>query len=782
MEYLPNLQSLILSQLPFFDHGSLVALGSPGNYAGQSYADTQAVYDLRLLRADREPNTTSFGLAQALVHFPKLIYLDLSYTTPARDPTVLSRLSRLPDLQVLKLRGIGLRDSGAEILAHSIRRRVRLLDLRHNMLTDIALRCLIQECFLPADVSTDPLYQAYRSTESEWARLVGSLPDFFVPDSLRSQFLDDHLLWHLTRPFNGRSIMEDLPHVGITHLYVSENNISVEGLGSLLSTKRLHVLDGGTVDTADAIKKRNERAPGGDSQFVTTMRFPGAEKLIPILKSEMTQDLTYLRVHHAAITENPSEKELSMADLLPELPSNDPDQETQDVELDASGAQISELPAEVHSIYELPDTSISITPAAQELPAEEINAHRLDPGDMEPVLNATGSGLSASSPVSPLGLLSPVSHIVREHVGSDLPEPVSPLTPSPVQPRDEQIQQFLAKRPRPSRLPQRTGGLRDYSFLHPCNISHIRTLILTDIPSSVPASSSVIPSLTRFISACADESFLASLQAQSDYSLPPGWQRLNAEQQHAKRLFSLECIELEITPVAKPARLKKLTPWTPHSYQNPGASKSSTGDMDSENLWAAAMNDFSFFGEDECGIPESEGQKNFPTPLLDEKVVLSPADDEPQQQQQHSLHARDSTRSRPISGSHLTTQPPSRAGTPSIKSPVGSVSPQQQQQQQQHHQRPVEATPAPEPELDVVQELAAFRRAKRTAYNDLLQKERMQRFSSGGPEARRPSAVPPFVEGYWKGQVKIVRNPVPTQKSGMVDLYGNYFEKGYLYP
>jgi pectate lyase len=39
-----------------------------------------------------------------------------------------------------------------------------------------------------------------------------------------------------------------------------------------------------------------------------------------------------------------------------------------------------------------------------------------------------------------------------------------------------------------------------------------------------------------------------------------------------------------------------------------------------------------------------------------------------------------------------------------------------------------------------------------------------------------------FVEGHWKGELKVVRNPMPKVRSGVVDMYGNYFEKGYLYP
>src|SRR5690606_31783351 len=105
-----------------------------------------------LLIADGEPNTTSVGLATVLSRLPRLMYLDLSYTSPARDPTVLSTLAGLQDLQILKLRGINLKDSHVEFLANAIGYRVRVLDLRNNMLTDMAVRSLMEACFLPRDL------------------------------------------------------------------------------------------------------------------------------------------------------------------------------------------------------------------------------------------------------------------------------------------------------------------------------------------------------------------------------------------------------------------------------------------------------------------------------------------------------------------------------------------------------------------------------------------------------------------------------------------------------
>jgi hypothetical protein len=89
--------------------------------------------------------------------------------------------------------------------------------------------------------------------------------------------------------------------------------------------------------------------------------------------------------------------------------------------------------------------------------------------------------------------------------------------------------------------------------------------------------------------------------------------------------------------------------------------------------------------------------------------------------------------------------------------------------------------------LDLVAELAAFRREKKAEYEQVVRRERGRRSttSSGVSSLLTPSShisLANFVEGHWKGEVKIVRNPMPQMRTGMVDMYGNYFEKGYLYP
>ena len=226
LEYLPCLQCLMVSRLPFFDHNAMVALRE---------LPRSTEYNVRLLLADHEPNTTSAGLAETILRFPRLIYLDLSYTTSARDQSVLSALSQLENLQILKLRGIGLRDADAQFLANAIGTRTRFLDVRNNLLTDMAVRSLLQASFTPANRAPQTNYQ---SRQLEY---------------LQSPDLDEQYLKLLAQPGSSQSWIEDLPYAGITHLYIANNPITVEGVASLLASSRLHALDVGTVNTADVV-------------------------------------------------------------------------------------------------------------------------------------------------------------------------------------------------------------------------------------------------------------------------------------------------------------------------------------------------------------------------------------------------------------------------------------------------------------------------------------------------------------------------------------------------
>ena len=867
LEYLPNLQSLVVSKLPFFDHQSLLALRHSSTTRRLSIDDSEdeiPLYGLKLLLAVREPNATSVSLAEALRHFPQLVYLDLSYTTPAKDASVLATLSNLYDLQVLKLRGVGLRDGEAEVLANAIGPRVRLLDISENMLTDMAVRSLLQACFLPADRHLNAGRANGRQVE-DWPIGIAPGPDFLSLDSLRSEQLDQELLKQLTSPLTGRLAFEDIPHRGLTHLYIADNNLSVEGLSSLLKTTRLHVLDGGTVDTVKTIARTiSLSSPTG---YRDETSFPGAEKLIPILSTYASNNLTYLRLDHAVITQKPHSRDVpSPTSSIAELPTpitsaaELPPEERIVFEAPASARYAVEMPSEREPVFELPADSafpryelagdcihFALSPPIGEAPMPSLTAseERLKPvrgdgafapevvvngdghlsgedsSDEEIILNASGTGMTArKAPTAPNPTPSKAVQPISTSSQAVTANPVDRSKQTlPSTRRIARMETILRKRPVAIFTQAEPNGSNSTTFtpqrlqsveFHPSTLPHLRTLILTNVPASVPQSSPVIPALSKLISACADEAQLALLRAKTNYSLPPGRSRQAAEVHHARSLFALSLIVLEIAPIqsevkSSVARFGTLKGWQ-HLRQRISMSKSSTGDHDSENLWSAAENDFSFFGEegeeqDECGIYQHDPEKYFPTAHLDDKILVSHEDlRSGNSQAPSSPHGSlrsfengstlmrsptllQSPRNLPLGRNRRSSSSTSGRDRESIMAEVAGSIPTSNPVA--HPQTPVKPD---EPVLDVVAELAKFRREKKAEYEAALLQWRitnnphrtMTGVVANGTAADEKDV--PFVEGHWKGEIKVVRNAAPKGRTGVVDVYGNYFEKGYLYP
>ncbi|EXJ73741.1 uncharacterized protein A1O5_03503 [Cladophialophora psammophila CBS 110553] len=953
LEFLPNLQSLIVTKLPFFDHHSLNALRSTsaGRRLSTEEAEIFPTYGLKLLLASSEPNTTSSALANALPRFPSLVYLDLSYTSPARDAAVLIALSYLPDLQVLKLRGVGLKDGEAEVLANAIGIRVRLLDLRDNLLTDMAVRSLMQACFLPPDA----VQSRYLNVE-DWPVGMAPGPDFFSLDTLRSEDLDHELLKQLTRPLTGRLAFEDIPHRGLTHLYISGNRLSVEGLSSLLKSERLHILDGGSVDTVKTIARTQSlSSPTG---YIDEVRFPGAEKLIPVLARSASKNLTYLRIDHTLVTAkfDPGPAVVKPKASSVELAGSEP----LSAELPARERQIAEAPAPAHyaveipvpdQIFELDATPappraeligdviyFALSPPIGEKPevaspvvenhspirgegpyAPEVvnggidDAEKEDPATVtdSEVSDETGTHSTTRSILSPVSPMTPHPNnmifqpLVPPPTPKTKPAPTSAPTksetptpspaPAPVpQPnaslsttpaalhhRQSRIEALLAKRPTGLSMkmtgpgsPIPTITVQNLTSLHPAVLPNLRTLILTDVPTTVPKSSPVVPALKAFISACADEAALARLLARTDYSLPPGRARHIAELEHARSLFALRTIILEMEDPSNPNAGEQRR-WQ-HSRQRISMSKSSTGDRDSENLWSAAENDFSFFGEAgeeqaECGIYQHDPEKYFPTAHFDDKILLGPEENTPESGSSSphgSFHGHGtlSPFSMNYGGSHGTLRSPRnlplgrnrRSSNESQRNgtvrnflaemqgaPVSPMlvntrlRPQSRDSMLPPTSNPVQQQEE-EPKVDVVAEVAAWRRERKKAYEGELARYRFSR-GGGGPgrsngltnqshglsssaprgygygfdhgagpgslayahaptngnaSAKLGNQTPSgnsthgevndldmkFIEGHWKGEIKVIRNATPKGRTGVVDMYGNYFEKGYLYP
>ncbi|KAL4868831.1 hypothetical protein BDV12DRAFT_169124 [Aspergillus spectabilis] len=762
-EYLPCLQSLIVSELPFFDHSAMMALrGTASNGV------STRTYNVRLLVAEREPNTTSQGLAETLIRFPELIYLDLSYTTSAKDQTVLSALSQLERLQVLKLRGLGLKDIDAQFLANAVGQRVRLLDLRDNKLTDIAVQSL-QACFLP------PGHAAYAQGPHSRTLPVSNSVNPFSPEFPRSKFLrspviDEEFRKALTRPLTGRSWVEDLPNVGITHFYIADNQLSVEGVASLIATAQLHVLDVGTVNTANHIDRGVHEAEH--------QAHSSAEKLIPIIGTAAKEKLTYLRAHHSICTSTAKdETSPSSDDFLPELPADNGTAGFS--ELDTTTAQIHELSADTAPVFELQGS----TPRAQSpatLRHEEHSEKSPEPSLNRPPVPRRGSAFAPEV----LYDEKEVDHTASADSVFSPSESYPILSSSPIalcsspvsieDPRARRVQELLAKRPKAR--PRRRGRESYVTFLHPSHVPRLEVLVLTDVPSHVPADSPILEALIQFMTACSNEALLATLQAGSDYSLPPGQDRAKAEQERAKSLFALRQLVLEITPVTYMRQPITSAAWKSVSAQI-GHQKSTTGDSDLERLWSAASDDFSFFGETECGIPGYDQGRYSAVAALNENATLPDNGDSVRYdlpEMEASFPAKLSLRRRGNSKPRASNSSP---------------------------------TSAPAPIVDLVSELASFRRRKKLEYEQTVRSNSQRRSLNGSlssksrhslglasglspsPSLRALTPVPGprssiahHVEGHWKGEVKIVRNATSKGRSGMVDMFGNYFEKGYLYP
>jgi len=716
LERLPNLQSLIVRGLPFFDHAALQALkyipprrdenrppsgvielpASVG-FAFESVRSSIPSFGLRLLDASRCSNVTSSGLAQALSRFETLLYLDLSFTYPAQDARVLASLRRLSGLQVLKLRGISLSDEALETLTESIGLRVRSLDLRDNRISDRGVRTLLENCFI-----------------SKRARPAGGRSPALLPylgaeilEVYQGEDFEGYLRKAFTGSFVSRLAIEDVPEGGVTHLYIAGNDVTAEGVSGLIRSGRLHVLDTASVKSGfgrhASLSGRRESGP--------EMVMPGVEKLTPVLWNHASNDLTFLRIGHGLVTRDAPnvpvdeivQGRVELDDTaLPDLPSYA-------AELDGTSAypEAFELPTVTTPRQELPGDPMQFVVS----PAINDSQHIMDDGD-ESLTARRGSAFapecvdSLSAGSEHMTLLSPVSTSGEGTMANDYGSmtPVSqssPTTPS-------QTRGSLGTRPRSyssvtterkAKLTAHTSGSHN---LHPAMLPHLNTLILTDVPSH-SADKEASDRLIRFIMQCAEECRLARSQAKLDYTLPPGRRgHASALKHSAGKIFALNRLVLELTPEQSRQKHSKASPWQ-HM-----ATKSMTEDRDSEALWSAAETDFSFFGEgEEVSFPSLEYGRFAHSVGSSEKEVSFG------------------------NGGHPRSQP---------ILPKAIV----------------------EPRFDTVALLSAFRKERKLAH---------QRNIAAG-------ATDPGTEGYWDGVVQVVRPGNGTRTDEEVDYYGNRFVGG----
>jgi len=584
------------------------------------------MFGLRLLDASSCPNATSTGLAEALSHLPNLVSLHLSRTPATKDAAVLSKLRFLSSLRLLNLQGLALKDTDFEIVASAIETRVRSLDVRDNHLTDTSARALLEKC-----LKEEPLER--RTTLGPLSPIEDERADSGL-DVFESEKVVDHVRKKLTRGFVGSLAIERARNVGITHLYLSNNPMTVEGVSGLLRSQRLQVLDIGTLQTTML-----QSHPSGLGEAAELLQLPSVSKLTPVISEYASSKLRYLRINYEIVTEEAPKDPVASsprAELHGDLGRRGPldayeleATQTSTAELGATDAAIYELPGDLGRVVELPgclpttphqlDTSSSSLKAMHQAPQIELTTFPQD-----------AKGCAASAPEVVMVDTAQMSVHRAGHNRDDLwtdgaSAGLSPTMTSgeeatssmrqPTQNRSRHNSTYYVE-DRRARLELRQS---QENRLHPNMLPKVHTLVLTDIPT-LSRNETVVHRLIQYVKDAAEEVSIARERAGHTYALPPGRCRAIAEQEHARNLFALERIVLEM---AQPQATAKKVSASWRSY----TTKSSTEDPDSEAFWDAATQDFSFFGEEECGLPDLEPGRTLPLAAMSglELVTDAPA-------------------------------------------------------------------------------------------------------------------------------------------------------------
>jgi hypothetical protein len=663
-----------------------------------------------LLDASGCTNATSTGLVEALRHFPDLVSLDLSRTPGARSEAVWSSLKYLPNLRLLNLQKMDLRDADLSIIAPSIGTRVRSLNISDNRLTDFSARLLLEYCLRETIIEERRVTQGALAPV-EHGKLNGDV------DAFESENVLKHVRKCLTEGFVGRLAVEEARDVGITHLFLSKNDVTVEGVSGLLRCRRLQVLDVG-------ILPATMEKPYPDA--AQDIELPGASKLTNVLLEYASAKLQFLRINYDLVTSD-----------APLLAVPKPRAELSGIVESYSTIHTTELEAAPPSFTEL----ACVNTAAVELSGDEVCPAELDGASSaklirgksfpsrEAAIEISGStswtksiktiaqsqNIERDPAYAPKSvhvdmIIGPVPHHERLDsfalMGS--PDATNHLQPilqttsqsscKPVRPTRSRQNSTLVVEDRRARLDLRQS---QENCLHPGMLPKLHTLVLTDVPV-VTTDRKVIDRLIQYIKDAGEEASIARQRAQHTYMLPPGRSRAVAMREYAHNVFALRRIVLEMSFAQTVA--KKISSWRAYP------TNSSTEDADSEVFWKAAAHDFSFFGDEECGLPSQEPGRTLPLTAM--------------------------------SGLELSSD--------QLRDNIAPL------------QRNVE--PETKPIFDVVTEIAKFRKERKAAYTRLLEL----------------GVVEPEVDGYWPGDITIVRKPVNPSTEG-VDCYGNKFESGWYY-
>ena len=508
------------------------------------------------------------------------------------------KLLNLPLLQVLKLRGVHMRDKDFFTLAQAVNIRLRSLDVRDNYLTDQSVRALLSFCIVPTD--TLSFNQSHEGSFVPFSAAVeDSRPDFGRPDpaildECQDESYDDRFVWRLTSHVVGRLPFEDLPHSGLTHLRIADNLLSIEGLAALLRSKRLCVLDVGSINVGESLRgARLNSLPASGTSDDCHLRLHSVRSLASVLRC-YSPDITSLRIDHTFVTEKATPQEDNLSFASGELSIDGP----------ASGSEV--LPP---SFFEIVDTQ----PPLYETFSQEPVPHYQLTGEMEHPAHQRSDEKSQACNFVALGgrkesTFAPevLKRTPEEFHSGESELGVNGFSPSMqgsgdvhmmVNLFDSLDDDSISKVSQDNygtsielyhkqRMDLRRRQLSNGRGFISGNLPKLRTLILTRVPCYVKTWK-VVDALINLIKDCAAEARLADLQARLEASaaIKAGHARTPHCRHKNEATFALRRIVLEF---------------------GPDELFSAIEDTDTEALWAASEGDFTFFNDgEECVSPSS---------------------------------------------------------------------------------------------------------------------------------------------------------------------------------
>ncbi|KAI9649079.1 hypothetical protein NHQ30_001646 [Ciborinia camelliae] len=236
-----------------------------------------------------------------------LIYVDASYTVRNPNWGTFFTIENLPNIRILKLRGLRLTDTMLPPIVTNSRQQIWSLDLRDNLLTDNTIVPLLRNCFLdrfpdieygPLRATDEALFEhppTYREV-NEGADPLPTTTTTLRPDIINRVECSTPGGDALNILERKNNVQDNLLMVtGLTHLYISDNKFTALGPQNLLGrTNCLQVLDVGSNRTSLAVG-----AGAGVDVYAQ-------EHTIRFLSRQWQPRLEVLRIHHSIVTRHAS--------------------------------------------------------------------------------------------------------------------------------------------------------------------------------------------------------------------------------------------------------------------------------------------------------------------------------------------------------------------------------------------------------------------------------------------------------------------------------------------